>query len=228
MTPNLLDRFSESDLFNYYLGGLVWTLVLTGFFPLTMYKVWSWFSGNVIILSMSLIILPYLLGVVLGPLSEMVAAIGRPNFIQQAFADPGRGKALTQSLRDEAVQAAEQIFGVSVRESSNYFAWMQAYIWQYGGGSVNLACRAKAMRNLIESLLLPAPLLSGIIVYRLALLADGKGSYGLVLGVLSAGVLFCSLRWKYHRLYDYYVKHTIRAFLVIAKTTPQQERNCTR
>lgn len=169
---DIFTRISESDWFNYYLAGFVWLGIGVFINPKAFGQVQP-VLGNPVVAIVLLAIVPYLLGISLSPFSEMVARWKRPPYIKAILGDAGSPRKenqfcliwscppptmLVKSLREQALAQAESILGVEVQNKTLYFWWMQAYIWQFDNGAVQLARRAKAMRNLLESLLLPVPL----------------------------------------------------------------------
>ena len=191
------------------------------------------------ILSGLVILIPYVIGFVLTPLGNFVSRVARElhgdprkwvtdHNSKGTFSERYRGKRLAKPAVEKAFDRASEVFGYSLDTKRLWFYQIRAYIAHHGGAASRFATRTHDLANFVESLFLPVPILGALFVFRF-IPAPFQGVLGqrvflrvsasrllsVLLAIVFAVFLFLLLIIRYLELFENWVKHIYRAFLVM-------------
>ncbi len=225
-----IDKFiTVSDLFTYYVAGLVWlaNLLLSYALGRDLLSLVLIVNQLPAVLTFALLFVPYILGFALTPLAE---------WVRKQIEGPGRRrhpdpkKWLIQSQRPfkndllegqrldkkEAVaifNKAAQVLGYSYGADKErlYFSPIRSYVAQRGGGASILADRARNLMSLCESILVPLP----VLIVLIALNLSQSNFITIVLSAILACWIFTQILERYYRFEIYWTRHVYRALLVM-------------
>jgi hypothetical protein len=223
MRPN--DIFSIKDFFNYYFAGFLWILDFL-VISLLLSTIMGWginFSGitifldslNVTITTIGFILLPYLTGFILNPISTIAMEKIRNRFNEAIHwvTDPKHkwaGQGLKEWERNAIQVKMQELFNVRDKKPDELFFTIRAYIEEHSQGASSLATRALDLTNLAESIVIPLPSFFLIIgTYYLVL----KSFWAAFWFIIAAILIFALVLDRYLKLRSYWVKHVYRAFL---------------
>jgi hypothetical protein len=172
---------TPKDFFNYYIAGAIWIADILYFIHIINPLFLNYFihiyhheesvqSITTICELIILVIIPYIVGFTLEPLSASVTKILR----KMRDDDPIRwvtfeesknaqhyGKRLPKAQIDRISTVIEGRLGYTL-EPKYWFYPIRAYVIDNGGASVGLAARAQHLANFTESLIIPFPILCAI------------------------------------------------------------------
>lgn len=224
MKPN--DIFSIRDFFNYYLAGVLWLIDIVGVIILfsklgiseiTLMNINLLLNDvNAIIVTVGLIVIPYLLGFILNPLGTklMEKIRNRDNEAIRWVTDPDHrlaGQGLKEWEKEKIKAKIKTIYKIQNKSFEELFFTIRAYVEEHGKGANLLATRALDLTNFAESLVIPLPLFFSILGIWLA----AKNCLWIVLFFGLGILVFLFLRRRYLDLRSYWVKHVYRAFIAI-------------
>jgi hypothetical protein len=236
---------SLKDFFNYYIAGIIWLLnfvLISSIFGVQpVYAVVSNvfiainnLTSSVISIVLSIII-PYTVGFALSKSGNFITKglrkwRGNPHYWLLDYSDTQKnnhfaGRRLPKSAVERVQGLAPRIFGYELTNPQKPWLWFYqilTYVRHKGGPASDIANRAFDLANLTESLLLPLPILFGIVAYSLT-----SNIHFLIvrIGIVSVVVLlfFYLLLRRYEELNTNAIKHIYRAFLVIAPDELRQD-----
>jgi hypothetical protein len=227
---NVGTYFSVKDFLNYYIAGLIWcTNIALLLLPrdktelensLTELSNFS-NAANLVLASVLILLIPYLIGFVLTPLSDKIGEQIRrrkPDPVKWVVEDPVKFPAGLKAGEIVLIkQYIRKYFHDKDAAPDNWFFQIRALVARDNSGASLLANRALDLTNFSESLVLPLPLLLLIIGVRLMIL--GGYLWGIVSLLLAIGV-YILLSKRHINLRSYWVKHVYRAFIAIC-TQPE-------
>jgi hypothetical protein len=232
-------NLSRNDFFNYYIPGVVWVvdvyiLGLLFLLPHIQLQIGNMNTPiGLIVFGVLIVLLPYLFGFITEPLDNFITRKFCPKFEEEVIKynkeSKWKGHRLAKPMSENIIKRAKILFETPEEQTSKdlFFPWIKAYVWQKGGGAVELADRAQSMSNLAEGLLVPLALFGFVFpLYVTIDLFYGNWCIGVLIGLVLA-VLFGVLTWRrYLELKEYYVKHVYRAFLILTEsiTLPEMSR----
>ena len=219
---------SVKDFFNYYFAGVIWLLVLAALIlpisdqqsvttALQTFKT-ATDSVGILVTGILAVIIPYVSGFIMNPLGSFMSRLvrrlfGDPvNWITDYSTNKHKGERLPKSLIKAIVEQAPQGYSITEKNIHRRFFQIRADVVNKGGVLSELASRAQDLATFTESLLIPVPLLSGLLVARLAEPFD-LASLALAIAIAIATLYLLVLR--YLKMRHYWVKHIYRAFLVL-------------
>lgn len=226
MKPN--DIFSIRDFFNYYLAGVLWlsdivaVVILVSKLGTSEIKLSDLNTllneVNAVVITIGLIVIPYLLGFMLNPLGTklMEKIRNRDNEAIRWVTDPTHrlaGQGLKEWEKEKIKEKIKVIYKIQNKSFEELFFTIRAYVEEHGKGANLLATRALDLTNFAESLIIPLPLFFTFI--GIWLVASHWLWTILFFGI---GIsVFGFLRRRYLDLRSYWVKHVYRAFIAIKK-----------
>jgi len=237
--------FSIKDFFNYYVAGAIWLLDLA--------LALLWFSDpssaaasldefkkqinslGPLASGVLIVVLPYVTGFTLNPfcncVSRRLCRIKRDpmNWVTDYGEESSKrpaGKRLVKPAVREVSKLASETFDYKISDENQHlwFFQVRAYVINKGGAASDLATRACDLMNFAESLLLPVPLLSAILIWGGLTQLSASVFTKVLLLIAGLVVSFIALAKRYLRLREYWVKHTYRAFLVMKAHEQQNEQ----
>ncbi len=227
---NVGTYFSVKDFLNYYIAGLIWCInIALPFLPRDETEInrllanLSNFSnaGNFILVSLLIVIIPYLFGFVLTPFSDKIGELIRkrkPDPVKWVVEDPEKYPAGLKTGEIALIKRyIRKYFHDNDAAPDIWFFQIRALVARDNSGASLLANRALDLTNFSESLVLPLPLLLLIIGVRLLIL--GIFLWGFLSILLAFGV-YILLAKRHIDLRSYWVKHVYRAFIAIC-TQPE-------
>lgn len=229
---DFIRNFTQSDLFNYYIGGtfwildayLLWKLVFPKSQLLERLLASSQGFPEALAFGILGVLVPYVVGFAMTGLAETITGRLRRDYFAVCLGKkPQKGiMRLSGELVEQIQGRFSRLFGLSMRP--HHFWWIRSYVLQHGGASVDLATRALMMSNLAESLLLPFPIFTGLILAVALQDVSPQTSILLpVIGFITGAIpVFFLVKRRYLRLYEQAVKHTYRAFWVITQDKEAQ------
>lgn len=225
---NISTYFSVKDFLNYYIAGLVWGFNLVCFALLSLGTdsinvteiPWLNDSGNFVLFSLLALVIPYLIGFALSPISTKIGECIRnrtPDPISQVVDEQGN---FPQGLKAGEISLIKYYikkhFLCHLKESGkdivpkDWFFQIRALVAQDNSGASLLATRALDLTNLSESLILPLPL--SILLMGACFFTHGICScLTSILAFFICGLLIL----RYIDLRSYWVKHIYRAFIAM-------------
>jgi len=215
--------FSARDYFNYYFAGVSWLLALWAYalqqgnveITSSMTRVIDQIpSGMLLFLSL---ILPFIGGVVLSPVGNLVTIL-----LRRVWGDPadwvlvlprdsyvrtrrlGR-KRISEPARSRLNSKIVRLLGGEPKHPPFYY--VRTYVEMNSDEKTrDWVNRALLLANLTESLIIPVPLAWFLVIKTFA------GNY--VAGTIAL-LSVAWLCWRYLRLREYWVKHNYRVFLFL-------------
>jgi hypothetical protein len=222
---NVGTYFSVKDFLNYYIAGLVWcaniTLLLLPQGKIELENSLTELSNfsnaaNLVLASVLILLIPYLIGFVLTPLSDKIGEQIRrrkPDPVKWVVEDPVKFPAGLKAGEITLIEKyIRKYFHDTDAAPDTWFFQIRALVARDNSGASLLANRALDLTNFSESLVLPLPLLLLIIGVRLMIV--GVYLWGLVSLLLAIGV-YILLSKRYIDLRSFWVKHIYRAFIAI-------------
>ena len=210
---------SVKDYFHYYFSGLIWLFdlwLLMGN-KISPSETIGWVSqAPASLAAVCIIVAPFVVGFVFNPLGNCVTLLirritgGDPaNWMLvlrgQTYKD-GRRKRLAEPWRSSLLSKITSLSGGNEIKHSPFF-WVRAFVDLNAPSHVRRQIqRVLSLANFTESLLLPVPLLTFL------LLRQTHCAAGIILSI----GLFCVLSWRYRRLRIYWVQHVYRNFYFLS------------
>ncbi|MGH7494960.1 MAG: hypothetical protein ACREOO_21520 [bacterium] len=224
--------FSLRDFFNYYIAGFIWSidayLLYKALISDASSDLLKHISPGSVLFGICAVIFPYLTGFVFS---------GIGNYISKEFygcfgGDPldwvfkFKGKKLNNFTIKQCAEFAHKLFEIPPNafeaEPKRYFFQIRNYVEHLGGSLNNHVERLQDLETLAESLSIPLPLLTALVVYNIPLSNVGENFY--IIKAFGCMMVFCglfSLIMKRHlKLREYRVKHIYRTFVVLSITRP--------
>ena len=222
---NIGTYFSVKDFLNYYIAGLIWCVTIFILaLPSDKTELQNILTdlSNIanaayfVLASALVILIPYLIGFVLTPLSDKVGELvrkGKPDPVKWTVEDPEKYKSGLKAGEIALIKRyIRKYFHDKDAAPDTWFFQIRALVARDNSGATLLANRAMDLTNFSESLILPLPLLFFTIGVRLMI--SGGCIWGIIAFSLAIGVYFL-LSKRYIDLRSYWVKHVYRAFIAM-------------
>jgi len=225
---NVESYFSVKDFLNYYIAGLIWCIDIALLLPpcrMKLGNVLTEFSNspnapNLVLVSIFILLIPYLIGFVLTWLSDKIGERirrGHPDPVKWVVEDPVK---YAEGLKAGEIALIKQYIRKYFHDNDAcpdaWFFQIRAIVARDNSAASLLANRALDLTNLAESLILPLPLLFFIIGGHLIIV--GICLWGIIF-LLSAIGVYILLSKRYIALRGYWVKHIYRAFIALCIQT---------